>query len=125
VSGEQWGSRPNRATGSCCGPQNKLLESRRRGRVEDRARRRLGLEPEALTDADLQRVDDLAGAEGALALLELLPAGQQAAVRARVIDERGYGEIAEAMRTSELVVRQRVSRGLARLRGAMKAEEER
>jgi len=42
-------------------PQNKLRESRRRGRVEDRARRRLGIEAEALTDDDLVRVDELAG----------------------------------------------------------------
>src|SRR5450631_1160396 len=35
---------------------NKLRESRRRGRVETRARRRLMLEPEALDDADLARV---------------------------------------------------------------------
>jgi hypothetical protein len=40
-------------------------ESRRRGRVEDRARRRLAFEPVVLTNHDLARVDELAGAGGA------------------------------------------------------------
>ncbi len=56
--------------------QNKLRESRRRGRVEARARRKLGLEPEALDDADLARVDELASGQGVIALVEELPAGQ-------------------------------------------------
>jgi RNA polymerase sigma factor (sigma-70 family) len=96
--------------------QNKLLESQRRGRVEDRARRRLAIEPEALQDEDLQRVDDLAASEGTLALLDQLPDSERGAVRARVIDGREYEEIAAELQTSKLVVRQRVSRGLARLR---------
>jgi RNA polymerase sigma-70 factor (ECF subfamily) len=37
-------------------------------------------------------------------------------VKARVVDEREYAEIAAVMRCSELVVRKRVSRGLGRLR---------
>lgn len=98
---------------------NKLLESLRRGRVEDRARRRLGFEPEALDDADLARVDELAS-EGAhseiVALVDDLPEGQRRAVRARVLEERGYPEIAAELQCSELVVRQHVSRGLRRLR---------
>src|SRR5690348_3238998 len=40
--------------------RNKLLESRRRGRIEDRARRRLAFEPEMLDDDDLVRVEELA-----------------------------------------------------------------
>jgi RNA polymerase sigma-70 factor (ECF subfamily) len=89
--------------------------------VEDRARRRLSLEPEALDDDDLARVDELgaAGGSGVTELLEALPDSQRRAVRARVLDEREYGEIAAELRTSELVVRQRVSRGLARLRRDM------
>ncbi len=97
--------------------QNKLRESRRRGRVEDRARRRLGLEPEVLDDADLARVDELASAGGgALELVDRLPERQRAAIRSRVLEERGYAEIARELRCSELVVRQQVSRGLRRLR---------
>jgi RNA polymerase sigma-70 factor (ECF subfamily) len=98
--------------------RNKLLESRRRGRVEDRARRRLGFEPEALDDGDLARVDELAAGEGraVLALVEELPERQREAVRSRVLEDREYAEIARDLNCSELVVRQRVSRGLSRLR---------
>ena len=101
---------------------NKLRESRRRGRVEDRARRRLGLEPEALTDRDLERVDELAGAPEVLGLVEGLPERQRLAVRARIIDERDYAEIAAELECSPMVVRQQVSRGLSRLRERLKDE---
>lgn len=98
--------------------RNKLLESRRRGRVEDRARRRLAFEPEVLDDDDLARVDELAARanQPVLGLVEQLPERQREAVRSRVLEERGYDEIARDMKCSELVARQRVSRGLARLR---------
>ena len=98
--------------------RNKLRESRRRGRVEDRARRRLGFEPELLDDEDLKRVDELAAGPGStvLELVEELPERQREAVRSRVLEEREYGDIAKRMRCSELVARQSVSRGLARLR---------
>jgi RNA polymerase sigma-70 factor (ECF subfamily) len=106
--------------------RNKLLESRRRGRVEDRARRRLAFEPEVLDDDDLARVDELAASAGqpVLALVEQLPESQRDAVRSRVLEERDYGEIARKLNCSELVARQRVSRGLARLRDQL-AEGER
>lgn len=102
--------------------QNKLRESRRRGRVEDRARRRLRLEPEALEDADLERVDELASGLGMLALVDELPDGQRAAVRARIVQERGYEEIAAELECSPMVVRQQVSRGLSRLRQRVQGE---
>jgi RNA polymerase sigma-70 factor (ECF subfamily) len=104
--------------------QNKLRESRRRGRVEDRARRRLALQPEPLTDADLERVEELASVDhqDTLGLLEQLPPAQRAAVRSRVMEEQEYSEIARRLRCSELVVRQRVSRGLARLQRDMEAK---
>ena len=98
--------------------RNKLLESWRRGQVEDRARRRLAFEPEILDDDDLARVDELAAVSehGVLELVEQLPKRQRDAVRSRVIDDRGYGDIARELNCSELVARQRVSRGLSRLR---------
>ena len=46
-------------------------------------------------------------------LLERLSPEQRDAIRAHVIDERPYGEIALWQGTSEAVVRKRVSRGLA------------
>jgi RNA polymerase sigma-70 factor (ECF subfamily) len=103
--------------------QNKLRQSRRRGRVEDRARRRLAIEPEVLDDADLARVEELASSGSALELVDRLPAGQRVAVRLRVLEGRDYGEIARQLECSEMVVRQQVSRGLKRLRTEMKEGE--
>lgn len=96
--------------------QHKLAKGLRRGRVEDRARRRLGMEPVALDEDDLERIDRLGTEDAASSLLEGLPAAQREAVRARVLDERPYEQIARELRCSESVVRKRVSRGLARLR---------
>lgn len=106
--------------------QNKLRESRRRGRVEDRARRRLAFEPEFLDDEDLARVEELAGgaAGEAMELMDGLPERQRSAVRARVVDGRSYAEIADKLNCSELVVRQRVSRGLSRLRDELTEREQ-
>lgn len=98
--------------------RNKLLMSFRRGKVEARARRRLAFEPAAIDDADLERVESLAGAgTGRLTqLLAELPDHQEYAIRSHVVDGRSYREIASQLRTSEMVVRKRVSRGLSRLR---------
>lgn len=98
--------------------RHELAQSWRRGRVEAGARRRLGMEPIMLSDEDLERIDQLAetAALDSLSLLEALPADQRAAVRGRVIDGREYEELARAFDCSELVVRQRVSRGLRVLR---------
>lgn len=101
---------------------NKLRESLRRGRVEAAARQRLRHEPVVLHDTDLERVDDLASQVDERRLVELLatlPTDQREAVLARVVDERPYPEIAAALDCSEAVVRQRVHRGLRRLRHEM------
>lgn len=102
--------------------RNKLLMSWRRGRVEARARHRLGFQAVALEDGDLERIVDLAeGASGSLlALVDHLPEDERAAVRSRVLEERPYSEIAGELSCSELVVRKRVSRGLARMREQLK-----
>jgi RNA polymerase sigma-70 factor (ECF subfamily) len=97
---------------------NKQRESLRRGRVESDARRRLALDPLRYDDAALARVEEIAeaGASGLLAALAALPEDQRAAIQARVVDERDYADIAGELRCSEAVVRQRVRRGLMRLR---------
>ena len=101
--------------------RNILGASRRRRRVEDRARRRLGFEPIQLDDDDLDRTEVLADQRGGVLLLvEQLPTDERDAVKARVVEERGYPEIATEMRCSELVVRKRVSRGLGRLRAQVR-----
>jgi RNA polymerase sigma-70 factor (ECF subfamily) len=98
--------------------QNILRDSLRRGRVEARARRRIGIrEAVEYGEDELERIEALAGqTDGASRLLEALPDDQRVAVRERVLAERSYSEIARDLRTSELVVRKRVSRGLATLR---------
>ncbi len=105
---------------------HKLASSRRRGRVEDKARRRVRMEPLVLTDDALERVEALADAERTAEvlarLLSELPADQHEAVRSRVLDERPYGEIARDLKCSEAVVRQRVSRGLRTLRMELNKE---
>lgn len=99
--------------------RNVLAMSRRRGRVEDAARRRLGMQPVAVVDEALERVAALFADDELQRLLEVLAPDQREAVVARVVDEHDYAEIAAGLRCSESVVRQRVSRGLARLRNEM------
>jgi RNA polymerase sigma factor (sigma-70 family) len=98
--------------------RHELADMWQRGRVEDRARRRVGLEPISLTDDALERIDELAshGSGAVLRLLEELPDDQRAAVQGRVVHERSYGELARSLSCSQSVVRQRVSRGLRSLR---------
>jgi len=100
-----------------------LGRTHRRGAVEDRARRRLGMAPLELSDAALEPIERVAGSEAALAdALAALPPDQRAAVTARILDERAYGEIAAGAHTSESVIRKRVSRGLAGMRARLKEE---
>ena len=104
--------------------RNKLRESARRGRVDQRARERLGMPPLALDDEDLVRVEQLAGgSEHALGLLDRLPVAQREAVRAHVLEDRDYSELAGELGCSEQVVRQHVSRGLKRLRKLIEERE--
>ncbi|HWK29159.1 MAG TPA: RNA polymerase sigma factor [Solirubrobacter sp.] len=99
--------------------RNVLAGSARRGRVESRARDRLGLDALVLEARQLELIDELVAREGdaiVAAWLADLPADQAAALRERVLEGRSYAEIASELRCSEAVVRQRVSRGLGRLR---------
>lgn len=105
--------------------RNVLRNSLRKGRIEDRARRRLGMEPLTLVDEALTLVAALGSGRREGVLLEQLaslPRLQREAVVARVLDEREYRDIAGELRCSESVVRQRVSRGLATLRSRVQEE---
>ena len=53
------------------------------------------------------------------ALIEALPEDLRRPLLDRVVQERPYAEIAAELSCSELLVRQRVSRGLKRLRSEM------
>jgi RNA polymerase sigma factor (sigma-70 family) len=99
--------------------RRELQAARRRGAAERRARDRLAMAMIPIGDEDLERIERLAdeGIDGTPGLdaLERLPAAQREAVRARILDERSYGDIASQLRCSGAVVRQRVSRGLRAL----------
>lgn len=99
--------------------RHRLMRSFERGQVEDRARRKLGLPRLEVDDGLVDRIERLAGEERAFELLDQLPATQAEAVRAHILDERSYKEIAASVQVSEAVVRKRVSRGLATLRGLL------
>jgi|ERR1035441_10683045 RNA polymerase sigma-70 factor (ECF subfamily) len=102
--------------------RNAMIDSYRRGRVEDAARQRLALEPVQITDSDIEHVLHLAAETDLLVrLADELPADQFEALRARVLDERGYDEISRQLDCSPAVVRKRVSRAIATLREAKEA----
>ena len=94
-----------------------------RRRASDRRKHdRLQSEAIALTDVDRDTYEQLrleADHRGLDALADL-PSTQQDAIRARVIEDRSYAEIAAAMGMSQPAVRQSVSRGLAALRRILK-----
>ena len=97
--------------------QNVLARSVRRGRVEDETRRRLGLAPVVVDDDAFERIEALASQDGlALDALDELSDVLREAVAGRVLAEREYRELAQALNCSQSVVRQRVRRGLARIR---------
>ena len=95
---------------------HKLSDWRRRGYAEDRARRRLGIERPPLSEDDVAELSRLADEVTVVELLDELPSEQRKAVRARLLDDRAYDEIALAEGVSEAAIRKRVSRGLAGLR---------
>jgi len=102
--------------------RNVLGTSRRRGRVDDGGRRRLGFAPLGFDDLDLERVDAIVddGRGEVTALVHSLPDSEREAVHARIIEERDYADIAAQLSCSEFLVRKRVSRGLGRLRAQLK-----
>lgn len=92
-----------------------LGESVRKGRVQNAARRRIGLERLELDDQAIAHIEGLTGALATEALGKLR-ADQRLAIEGRVLEEESYDQIATRLRCSTSVVRQRVSRGLRMLR---------
>ncbi|MGI8902650.1 MAG: RNA polymerase sigma factor [Solirubrobacteraceae bacterium] len=99
---------------------NKLRQSARHGRLDAAARRRLGLAEIVFVEDDLARVEELADAgSAAIEHLTNLPEDQRSAVWGRIVEEKGYERLARELDCSEALVRQRVSRGLRRLRARL------
>lgn len=92
----------------------------RRGQVEQRAMQQLQFEPVDIGDDDATQIEELAQIielRGAVErALGSLKAEYREAVRARILDQRSYSEIAAELGTTEDVVRARVSRGLKKLK---------
>lgn len=101
---------------------NKLRMSHRRRRIERAACERLGLERLPVAVSDQQHLAELFS--DADAWLAELPEDQRAAVRAHVVDEERYSEIAARLQIAEPTARKRVSRGLAALNRHLKPEGE-
>jgi RNA polymerase sigma-70 factor (ECF subfamily) len=96
--------------------QRQLLGFQRRGAVEKRALRQLGIHAPALGDDEYERVEELAElvtlrGKIAGALRELAPS-TRLALTLRVVDDLDYRQIAERLDINEPAARARVSRAL-------------
>jgi len=91
----------------------------RDGRVERIALARLGVGVPALSDPEIERIEQLAGINELVPALQdamaSLPEDQRRAVELRVVEEHGYAEVATILGVSEQTARARVSRGLRAL----------
>lgn len=91
----------------------------RRGVVERRALSRLGVELVEFTEADYERVEELAGLQSQRVALAEGLAGlsveYREALRMRIVEERSYAELASTLGISEQTARARVSRALRML----------
>jgi RNA polymerase sigma-70 factor (ECF subfamily) len=107
--------------------RHQLLQWYRRANVERRALAKLGLDPPGLTDDEYERIEELSGLASLRSrvadLLAVLPEEHQLALRMRVVEERGYDEVAAALGVDEQAARARVSRALRGL--AAQLEDER
>lgn len=103
--------------------RNLLRQHRRRGRLEDAARRRLGITAPRSHDDEAEQIFERIDAHQLAPVLreafsELTPA-QQRAVSYRVLDELSYEEIAARLNCTTTTARSRVFRGLRTLRATV------
>ena len=96
--------------------QNVARESARKRRVEDAARRRLGLPRLIASDVILDAIDDRQSLSAtARRTITSLPERDRELLRLRVIEERPYREVAARLRCTPQAARLRVSRLLRQL----------
>jgi RNA polymerase sigma factor (sigma-70 family) len=103
--------------------KNQLALFYRRGRIEQKALNRLGIEREPPSPEVLAEIAHRAGlqqlrVELQAAMASLSPRTQDA-VRLRVVEELSYPDLSRRLGISEGAARVRVSRGLAALAGAL------
>ena len=94
--------------------RHKFSEAMRTSRIQDDVLRALAMQPIQLDDEAIDILETTARA-AVVELLETLAPEQRDAIKAHHVEDRGYAEIAAALRCSESVIRKRVSRGLAAL----------
>jgi RNA polymerase sigma-70 factor (ECF subfamily) len=99
--------------------RNLLASSRRRGRIELKSRRKLGMrltaEPDTGT-ALAERLDADASRPALEAAMDRLPPTHRLAVQMRVVEELDYPELALRLNCTETTARKWVSLGLRSLR---------
>lgn len=108
--------------------RHKLSAWYRRGDVERRAVERLAFERRQLTQVEQERIGELADLDGGRAKvhehLDQLPVRVREAIQLRVVGERSYRQVADALNISEEAARTRVSRGLRHLAQALQDDDE-
>lgn len=96
-----------------------------RGKVQREALERLGVPVPGLTDADIERVEELADlrvmADQLHGAIAQLPAEQRQAVQLRIVQELAYHDLARELNITEQTARARVSRGLRALAASLAA----
>ncbi len=103
-----------------------LAASRQQGRVESEAREHLRMQALRVSEQTISSVERAVFENGELVVQEWLvglPDGERDAVRRRVLEEASYEQIAAEIACSQAVIRQRVSRGLSRLRRTAMEEQ--
>jgi RNA polymerase sigma factor (sigma-70 family) len=103
--------------------RHQLAHFFRKGAVDARARERLGLPEQEVSDQDYERIEELMDFDqvrrAVADAFSLLSDEQREAVTLRVVEGRPYAEVAEALVCTEQAARARVSRGLKRLSGLL------
>lgn len=103
-----------------------LAASREEGRVETEAREQLKMQTLRISTETLSSVERAVIEDGEMVVeewLNALPDSERDAVRRRVLEDASYEQIATELACSQAVVRQRVSRGLSRLRRTVMEEQ--
>jgi RNA polymerase sigma factor (sigma-70 family) len=104
---------------------NELKRALRRKRVDDRARRRLGIERVAMDELSFERIEELADfapiRDAVRRAMSSLSPKLSDAVALRVGLDLPYEEVARRLSCSEGTARVRVARGLARLNQILEA----
>ena len=106
--------------------QSVLREHERRDESARRGARRLGRERRALTDREIERIEELASSEqlrdAVNRSLDRLPPEQREAVRLRVVEGMSYAQIAARLELTPSGTRTRVTRAMRNLRGMLEGE---